>query len=77
MAPAVRIRSATRDTTLIQLDDRDSQLILEVLRNTLSDLRMTISDTENYDWRQQMKRDEEQIKSIISRLEASVQQTTP
>jgi len=61
---------------VIQLDDREGQLVLEILRNTLSDLRMTISDTENYDWRQQMKRDEEQIKSLIARLEASVQQTT-
>ncbi|MGE0057026.1 MAG: hypothetical protein AB7P33_16730 [Dehalococcoidia bacterium] len=57
---------------MIQLDDRESELLLQVLRNTLSDLRMTISDTENYDWRQEMKKDEELMKSLIARLESAL-----
>lgn len=61
---------------MIQLDEREGQLVLDILRNTLGDLRMTISDTENFDWRQQMKADEETIKTIIARLEASVSSTT-
>jgi hypothetical protein len=60
---------------VIQLDDREGKLVLDILRNTLSDLRMTISDTENFDWRQQMKGDEATIKSLIARLEASMSQT--
>lgn len=62
---------------MIQLDDRESELLLQVLRNTLSDLRMTISNTENYEWRQQMKKDEELMKSIIARLESEVAPRVP
>ena len=54
---------------MLQLDQRESEVVLRVLTNVLGDLRMTISNTENYDWRQEMKRDEEVIKNLIGRLE--------
>jgi hypothetical protein len=60
---------------MIQMDDRESALVLDILRNVLSDLRMTIVDTENYEWRQGMKRQEDEIKQLIGRLEASTGQT--
>ncbi len=62
---------------MIQLDDRESELVLQVLRNTLSDLRMTISNTENFDWRQDMKKDEELMKSLIARLESPSESRVP
>jgi hypothetical protein len=59
---------------MLQLDERESRLVLDILRNVLSDLRMTIVDTENYEWRQSMKREEDSIKQLIGRLEASIGQ---
>jgi hypothetical protein len=54
---------------MLQLDARETELLLGILNNALGDLRMTIADTENFDWRQDMKRDEEVIKGLIARLE--------
>jgi hypothetical protein len=39
-----------------------------VLTSYLSDLREEIGKTENYDLRQTLKRDEDTIKSLLSRL---------
>jgi hypothetical protein len=52
----------------LKLDDKEATLLKTVLEQHLSDLRMEIADTEKYDWRQDMKKDEETIKSLISRL---------
>jgi hypothetical protein len=59
---------------MLELNDSESEMVLRVLRNALSDLRMTIVDTENYEWRQTMKRDEDMMKQLIGRLEASIGQ---
>lgn len=52
-----------------ELDDREATLLHQVLANYLPELRSEISNTENYEWRQDLKRDEEVIKSLIARLE--------
>jgi hypothetical protein len=54
---------------MLLLDERESDLVLRILSNALGDLRMTIADTENYAWRQDMKKDEELLKTLIARLE--------
>lgn len=50
-----------------QSDEVD--LLKAVLTNYLSDLRMEIADTEDYDMREEMKRNEATLKSIISRFD--------
>jgi hypothetical protein len=62
------------EAKMLELNDSESEMVLRVLRNALSDLRMTIVDTENYEWRQTMKRDEDMMKELIGRLEASIGQ---
>ncbi len=62
---------------MLQLDQRESEVVLRVLENALGELKMTISNTENYDWRQDMKRDEEIIKGLIARLERETGVTAP
>ncbi len=52
----------------LTLSDDEARLLRTVLERFLSDLRMEIVDTEKYDWRQEMKQDEEVLKSLISRL---------
>jgi hypothetical protein len=54
---------------MLLLDERESELVLRILSNALGDLRMTIADTENYAWRQDMKKDEALLKTLIARLE--------
>lgn len=57
---------------MVELDQRESELVLRLLKDHLGDLRMTISNTEKYEWRQQMKADEQLMKELIARLEAAV-----
>jgi hypothetical protein len=45
-------------------------LLKQILTQYLGDLKFEISNTENYDWRQSMKRDEEVIKGLIEKLDA-------
>lgn len=51
----------------LNLEERE--LLKRILTTYLSNLRMEIADTENYDWRQDMKKDEAVIKVLIARLE--------
>jgi hypothetical protein len=52
----------------LKLDDKEATLLKTILEQHLSDLRMEIADTEKYDWREELKKDEETIKGLISRL---------
>jgi len=47
----------------------EAELLLRVLQQYLSDLRMEITDTEDFDFRQSLKQDELRIKDMIERLE--------
>ena len=51
------------------LDAQEANVLLQVLKNYLPGLMSTISNTENFDWRQEMKQDEEVIRSLCGRLE--------
>jgi len=55
----------------LTLQAAEAQLLHRILTQYLSDLRMEITDTEN--WRQDLKRDEECIKSLLLRIEATEQ----
>lgn len=50
----------------LQLDE--VTLLKDILTSYLSDLRMEIGDTENYELREDLKRDEEMIKVLLARL---------
>lgn len=52
----------------LALQPEEVALLQRILSNYLSDLRMEIADTERYDLRQELKRDEEMIKSLLARL---------
>jgi len=50
------------------LANGEPELLLRILGEYLSDLRMEIVDTEDYDFKQRLKMDEEHIKDMINRL---------
>lgn len=55
----------------LALDTEEAALLHRVLTSYLSDLREEIGKTENFDFRQGLKQDEAQIKSLLSRLAPS------
>jgi hypothetical protein len=61
----------------ITLDKHEADVLLEVLRNHLPELKEEVYKTENFDWRQQMKADEAVIKSLIQRLDMAVETEAP
>jgi hypothetical protein len=56
----------------LMLQDSEVNLLTRVLTQDLSSLKMEISNTESYDMREDLKRDEEVLKSIIRRLNPTV-----
>ncbi len=56
----------------LTLQDNEVNLLVRVLTQDLSSLRMEISNTESYDMRESLKGDEEVMKSIIRRLNPAV-----
>ena len=59
----------------LTLEQREADVLLEVLRNHLPELKEDVYKTENFEWRQQMKADEEVIKSLIQRLDMASEET--
>ena len=56
----------------LEIDEREATMLNQVLSNYLPELRSEIANTENYNWRQDLKRDEEVIKSLIAKLQPLV-----
>jgi len=52
----------------IALNDEERRVLLEVLNETLPDLREEVYKTENFDYRAQLKRREALLKSLLERL---------
>lgn len=52
----------------LEIQPREARLLLRILSNYLSDLRMEIVDTEDHNLRQELKEDEGVVKSIVARL---------
>ncbi len=53
----------------VSLTPQEAALVQHILQAHLSDLRMEIADTDNYDLRQRLKETEANIKRLLSRLE--------
>ena len=52
----------------LDLQPREAELLLSILNEFLADLREEIVSTEEYTMRQNMKKEEGTIKSLIARL---------
>ncbi len=55
----------------IALNDEEKLTLVEVLNELLPDLREEVYKTENYDYRQQLKRRETIVKGLLTRLGSS------
>jgi len=55
----------------LKLDQPEAGLLIDILESHLGDLRMEIGKTENFDMRNDLKHDEEMLKSMIARLKAT------
>ncbi len=56
----------------LELDEPEASVLNQVLTNYLPVLRSEVANTENYEWRQDLKRNEEVIKALIERLQPLV-----
>ncbi len=52
----------------IALNDEERQTLIEILNETLPNLRAEVYRTENYDYREELKQRETIIKQLIARL---------
>jgi hypothetical protein len=52
----------------LELDDRETELLREVCREALSELRVEIVRTENADFRRALQERQDVLKSLLSRL---------
>ncbi|MGE5620605.1 MAG: hypothetical protein ACM3US_15265 [Sphingomonadaceae bacterium] len=53
----------------LALQPEEARLLRDILSEYLSDLRMEIANTEQYEWREEMKKREAAIQEIIVRIE--------
>jgi hypothetical protein len=53
----------------LTIDEEELRALTEVLSNYVPDLRMQIADTENFEFRQALKRHENVLKELLARLE--------
>ena len=54
--------------TKIELTPEESVLLKEVLESDLSELRMEISHTDSFDFREQLKKKQQMLTSLVGRL---------
>lgn len=52
----------------VQMNDEEQQILVDVLSATLPDLREEVYKTENFDYREKLKRREAVVKSLLERL---------
>ncbi len=52
----------------VELDSADIALLRRILESHLGNLKMEISNTENFEWRKSLQADEERLKAILGRL---------
>jgi len=55
----------------IALNEEEKQTLVDILNEVLPNLREEVYKTENYDYREQLKRREAVVKQLIARLSAS------
>jgi hypothetical protein len=55
-------------TRTIQLADQETEVLASILEEYVSELRMEISNTDSMDFREELKRKEAILKSLLDRL---------
>lgn len=55
----------------VQLEPAEANLVVSMLETSLGDLRMEIGKTENFDMRNDLKRREDSLKTILARLKSA------
>ncbi|HEU5249113.1 MAG TPA: hypothetical protein VFW15_03935 [Thermoanaerobaculia bacterium] len=55
-------------TRTIQLADQEAEVLASILEEYVSELRMEISNTDSMDFREELKRKEAILKSLLDRL---------
>jgi hypothetical protein len=57
---------------MLQLDltDEEHEILVQLLEESLSDLRMEIADTDLYDYREMLKRRKEAIMKVLQAAQA-------
>jgi hypothetical protein len=58
----------TNKTTQISLSEEEAAVLKDVLESYLGELRMEVSNTEQFDFREALKRKEAVIKGLIGRI---------
>jgi hypothetical protein len=56
------------DMTKLELSADEAKVLTDVLSNYVSDLRMEIADTDSKDYREKLKKKEELLKNLVTRL---------
>ena len=57
----------------LTINAEERELLEDILRGAISDLRMEIADTDSYDFRMQLHRREDLLKQLVARLAADPQ----
>lgn len=58
----------------IQISEEEREYLTNILEYYLSELRLTIADTERLAWRKEQHKEEDLIKNFLKKLEAAVPQ---
>ena len=53
----------------LELSRPEFDLLRQVLERHISNLRMEVAGTDNYEWRKEMQADEERLKDVLARLD--------
>jgi len=56
----------------IELDEREAEVLGEILRDYISDVRMEIADTDSQEFRDDLKQRETIAKDLLGRLERPI-----
>ncbi len=59
------------------LTEEEQELLVNLLENDLSDLRMEISDTDRWEYREMLKSRENLLRSIQKKLEQALPERSP
>jgi hypothetical protein len=61
--------------TRLELTNQEATLLAQALETYLSDLRMEIADTDRHEFREELKRQEEALRSLMERLRGGAEPT--
>ena len=59
----------------LNLTNEEKDILAEVLENDISDLRMEITDTDNKDFREALKKQKEVLKNVLETLRQTKENT--